>query len=178
MCLVGLLQVGCDWEQMVVAQNFGPSLERALCGSSELFVFGPSLEPGFLRSSEQLRLGLNLRAAFLGSSERGVCFGILRLSEHSVARACVWLQTWVFELLAQARLSSLERGFLVSGRSSDHFFARASLLYISTQQREKLHFFILFLFANPRSDSLSLSTLTFSLGIDLPIVSFYPKFFV
>ncbi|KAF5960871.1 hypothetical protein HYC85_002080 [Camellia sinensis] len=48
----GLLQIGCDWEQMVAAQNFGPSLERAFCRSSELCVLDPFLEPGFLRLSE------------------------------------------------------------------------------------------------------------------------------
>ena len=52
MCWVGLLQVGCDWEQMVAAQNFGPSLERAGRHSREPCVLDPLREPGCLQSSE------------------------------------------------------------------------------------------------------------------------------
>ncbi|GMP54057.1 hypothetical protein CsSME_00019330 [Camellia sinensis var. sinensis] len=44
MCWAGLLQVGSDWEQMVAAQNFGSSLKREFCRSSELCVLDPSLE--------------------------------------------------------------------------------------------------------------------------------------
>ncbi|KAI7982016.1 Spermine synthase, partial [Camellia lanceoleosa] len=46
-----------------------PSLERALCRSSEFCVLASSLEPGFLRSSVRLCLVLDLRVAFLGSRE-------------------------------------------------------------------------------------------------------------
>ena len=78
------------------------------------------------RSSERLHLVLDLRAVFLGSSEL-----------PSLERSGVFF--------ARPRTSWLEREFSVSGRSSDQSFARASVFYISAQQRLKHHFFTSFL---------------------------------
>ena len=171
----GLLQVGSVWEQRVAAQNFGPSLEREVCRSSELFVLDPSLKPGFGRSSESWVLCLvdrarslalehasashfDLRAMFLGSSE----LFFARASEVYVlsflARASIMslehasrLQTWSFELCARARCLL-----------SDHFFARVSLAYIRSQQQFSSSLFDLFLSSNPWSITLSLYTLLLS----------------
>ena len=133
-----MLQVGSVWEQRVAAQNFDPSLERAVSRSSELFVFGPSLELGFLRSSERLRLGIDLRVMFLGSNElffaRASVLSLERASGCRPEGLSCWLER---SFLRSGELLGcwLERGFSVSGHSSDQVFARASLFYLNTQQR-------------------------------------------
>ena len=114
MCWAGLLQVGCGWEPSVAAQIFGPSLERGVGRSSESWVRVWWVEPEWLRSSESLHLVLDLRVVFLGSSELFLAragWFVLRSCEELVARACFWLQTWGFELLARASILSLERTF-------------------------------------------------------------------
>ena len=52
MCWVSLEQVGCELEQMVVAQDLASSLEQGFLRSSKLLVFPSSLELWFLHSSE------------------------------------------------------------------------------------------------------------------------------
>ena len=62
-------QVGCDWEQVVAAQVFSPSLERDVCRSSERGVLSLVGRARTASIERALRLVLDLRAAFLGSSE-------------------------------------------------------------------------------------------------------------
>ncbi|KAF5932492.1 hypothetical protein HYC85_028663 [Camellia sinensis] len=100
-----LLQVGCDWEQMVTDQILVSSLERAFYFRSfararvcslerELsFVSSGSSERSFA-SSLRLCLILDLRAVFLGSSEL------------SFARAS---EVYVLSFFARASILSLER---------------------------------------------------------------------
>ncbi|CAL5322617.1 unnamed protein product [Camellia sinensis] len=146
MYCAGLLQVSSEFKPIVAAQNFVSSLERALCFSSFTRARVPSLEPGFLRSSVHLRLRLvlDLRVAFLGSSERGLCFGFLRSS-------------MLLGFRPEASICWIKRGFLHSSEVSLCLVARASLEYISWQQRGYTSFLHHLFYPNPRSGcSLSL----------------------
>ena len=119
------------------------SSEELVARARVEFVSGGSSQSGFARASD----GVWFWTWELHFLARAVWF-VLRSSERSVARACLWLQTWGFELLAwasilslertfeflaRARTSWLEREFSVFGRSSDKGFARASVFYISGQ---------------------------------------------
>ena len=84
------------------------------------------------------------------SLERAVVFGSSLepgSGRSSESLRLVW--TCSFAFLARASFSLLERVFLVSGRSSDQVFARASLSSLIRQQRVFNQFFILFLDSKP-----------------------------
>ena len=84
------------------------------------------------------------------SLERDVVFGSsleLGFGRSSERLRPVWTCSIAF--LARASFSLLERGFLVSGRSSDQVFARASLSSLYTQQRVLISLFHLLFDSKP-----------------------------
>ena len=117
------------------------------------------------------------RASFLRSSERGVCFRVLRSSELSFARASFWVADLKHRVFGSSELFFARAWIFVSGRSSDHVFAWASLFSLNRQQRVFNQFFYFFLFPNPRSDS-SLSLHTFYPRFHLVLGCFYPRAFI
>ena len=124
----GLLQVGWVRNKVLLSRILDLRSSEELVARARC-CFCSSLEPGFGRSSESLRLGLRpescvswLERAFLRSSERGVCFRVLRSSEHFVARASFWVADLKHRVFG----------------SSELFFARAWFFCVWSLERPSL----------------------------------------
>lgn len=136
-----------------------------------------SLERAVLRSSMRLFLFWTWRLCSLARASDDYVLSFFALARTSTLERASGLQTWSFVLFTRAKVFALERGSFVSGRSSDHSFAWASLEYISCSSVFLLYFFISFYFQTLDS-TLSLSTYTFSLQIPLVLGHVYPNLFV
>ena len=130
MCWAGLFQVGWVRKPSVAVQFLGWSLEPGLGRSSEGCILCRLARSSFASLERAIASSIGLRAVFLRSSE--ISFARARIL--SLERG-PGLQTCSIAFLARASFSSLDRGFRVSGRSSDQVCTRSSLSGLHRQQR-------------------------------------------